>query len=82
MFEGQMKDGKPDGYGRVLYNINAVTTQTHQQTNDSHYVGFFRNGKRNGKGTLHFVNGQNEQNGEWKDDEITQRLTKSQVSMR
>ncbi len=52
-----MKDGKPNGFGRVVYNQNCITADPFHKTNDSHYIGFFREGKRNGRGTLHFLNG-------------------------
>jgi hypothetical protein len=57
MYKGQLKDGKPEGYGTVTYK------------DGSKFEGHFRGGKRQGQGKLIAADGKTvAYEGEWKDD--------------
>lgn len=55
-YEGEMKDGKLDGYGREYYRHSDVVE----------YEGHYKNDMRHGEGTSYDVEGNVEYNGKWK----------------
>ena len=48
------------GYGRLVYHPRCsegdhAHTEDKEDEGHSHYIGYFENGKRHGKGTMHFL---------------------------
>ncbi len=58
-YEGEMKDGKMDGYGREYYSHSDVIE----------YEGYYKNDMRHGEGTSYDTEGNVEYSGKWKYDD-------------
>lgn len=78
-YDGEMKDGKPEGYGRAyykdgrIYEGNWKDGQYHGQGCQYYpnlqlwYEGEYNNGKREGFGRAYFEDGKFSFEGQWKD---------------
>ena len=63
IYEGQIKAGKPHGFGRRIF------------TNGSYYLGFFKKGTVHGFGTLHNKRDAPEEQGHWENGVLRALLT-------
>lgn len=78
-YDGEMKDGKPNGFGRAYYQDGRIyegewlDAQPHGQGKlyygnlNLWYEGEWKNGKREGLGTSYYEDGKPAFAGEWKD---------------
>ncbi|HWP97639.1 MAG TPA: hypothetical protein VN426_12405 [Syntrophomonadaceae bacterium] len=78
-YDGDMKDGKPEGYGRAYYKDGRIFEgewkngqydgegRQYYDNLNLWYAGGFKNGKREGFGKSYYEDGTPAFEGEWKD---------------
>jgi hypothetical protein len=68
-YTGEIKNGKPEGYGVFIYKQAELSPSTRSPGANRMYEGFWLDGKKHGEGTMTYPEGHTRK-GTWENDQL------------